>query len=234
MPRFSHLLLAAGYASATLVLSNFEDITSKVTVKSSCLDAYNTPLTNCVVDDFGDNECSSKCKASLKQAQSNIQDDCGSVAVDSSSLLYRAQKGELVQATCKNGSDDDADDEEETATTTISSPSSKSNKNQKMIETSTITRRTTSTAEIGTHTATVTDTKQTTSLVLAGEAPTGSAASAGSETSSAAATETSKSSSLGGDPFASSNNTDSGSGRAASLGYASLVISAVACLMAVM
>lgn len=226
--RLSHLLLAAGYASAsTLVLSNFEDISSKVTVSSSCRSAYNTPLTNCDFDDFGDNACSSKCKSSILEAQSNIQSDCADVTVDSSSLLSRALKGELVQVTCKHV-DDDA---EESATTTLKTRTN-SNKNQ-MMETSTITRKSTSTAEIGTATATASEAKQTTSLVLAGDEPSASVASGGTETASAGATETSKSSSLGGDPFASSNDTGSGSGRVASLGYASLVVSAVACVMAV-
>lgn len=229
LPRLSHLLLAAGCASAsTLVLSNFEDISSKVTVSSSCRSAYNTPLTNCGFDDFGDNACSSKCKSSLLEAQSNIQSDCADVIVDSSSLLSRALKGELVQVTCKHV---DNDDTQESATTTLQTRTN-SNKNQ-MMETSTITRKSSSTAEIGTATATAAEAKQTTSLVLAGDEPSASVASGGTGTASAGATETSKSSSLGGDPFASSNDTGSGSGRVASLGYASLVVSAVACVMAI-
>ncbi|KAH7140776.1 hypothetical protein EDB81DRAFT_798835 [Dactylonectria macrodidyma] len=231
LPRLSLLLLAVNYASATLVLSNFEDI-SKKSVTSSCRSAYNTPLTNCDPDDFGSNSCSSSCKDSIEEAQSNIQSECADVTLSSGSLLSRAQEGKLVQVICKNGGEEDDDETEtETAAATTLSTSTKSNQNQ-MIETSTITRKS-STAAVGSVTATASDTKQTTSLVLAGDDPTGSVASAGTGTSAAESTSTSKSGgSGGGDPFAS--NDTGAAGRSVSLGYASLVVSAVACLMAVM
>ncbi|KAH7144422.1 hypothetical protein B0J13DRAFT_44398 [Dactylonectria estremocensis] len=228
LPRLSLLLIAASCASATLVLSNFEDI-SKKSVTSSCRSAYNTPLTNCDPGDFGNNSCSSSCKTSIEEAQSNIQSDCADVTLSSGSLLSRAQEGKLVQVICKNGGEDDDEENESTTATTLST-STKSNQNQ-MIETSTITRKS-STATTGSATATATDTKQTTSLVLAGDDSTGSVASSGTGTA-AAATSTAKSgSSGGGDPFAS--NDTGAAGRSVNLGYASLVLSAVACLMAVM
>ncbi|KAK7426092.1 hypothetical protein QQZ08_007402 [Neonectria magnoliae] len=218
------LLFAASCASATtLTLTNFEDIAPKVTVKG-CRNAYDTPLTNCGVDDFSNgNKCSSDCKSSIAEVQSNIQTECEGVSVNSDSLLYRAQKGQLQQVICLNGSDDDNDDEP--ATTTAKVPASKSNENQ-MIETSEVERSTT-TAALATDT---TLTAQTTSLVLAGDESTGLGSDA---TSSAAAAETTKSSSRGGDPFASNNDSDntSGSGPASRVGYASLVISAVVCMM---
>ena len=224
--QLSHLLLAVGYASATtLTLTNFEDIAPKVAVKA-CRTAYDTPLTNCGLDDFSNgNKCSSDCKSSIAEVQSNIQAECEGVSVNSDSLLYRAQKGQLEQVICLSSTDDD-----EPATTTAKVPASKSNQNQ-MIETSEIKKKTTSTADVATET---TLTAQTTSLVLAGGESTGLGSDA---TSSAAAAETTKSDSRGGDPFASNsdsdNDKDSGSGPASRVGYASLVISVVLCMMAV-
>ncbi|KPM38513.1 hypothetical protein AK830_g8042 [Neonectria ditissima] len=224
--QLSHLLLAAGYVSATtLTLTNFEDIAPKVAVKG-CRTAYDTPLTNCGVDDFSNgNKCSSDCKSSIAEVQSNIQTECEGVSVNSDSLLYRAQKGQLQQVICLNGSDDD---EDEPATTTAKVPTSKSNENQ-MIETSEV-ETTALTADVPTQT---TLTAQTTSLVLAGGESTGLVSDATS--SAAAAAETTKSSSRGGDPFASNSDSDdaSGSGPASRVGYATLVISAVVCMMAV-
>jgi hypothetical protein len=222
-PRLSYLIFAAGYASASLTLTNFSEIPDTVKSKS-CQAAYNTPLSDCKPDDFtGSAVCSKKCRASVDDVEEAIQEGCEGVTVnDHDSLLYRALNGQLLDIICKSdGSSDDDDENEATTTTAVTSETVQ----KQIISTSIITKKTSAVAETATAT---TMTGQTTSLVLAGEEPSGVVASAVS--SSAEATETSSGSGRGGDPFA--NNTSAGANLA--VGYTTLVVSALMCMVAVM
>lgn len=215
-PRLAYLIFAAGYASATYTLTTFSSIPDDVTSKS-CQSAYNTPLTDCTPSDFkGKHECSTECRSSINDVQEVIMSKCKGVTVDDSTLLGRALNGYLETVMCAsvNSSTDDHE-----VTSTAAAAASKTQLNE---ATGTLTVVTKSTSvEAGTA-------SQTTSLVLAGEEPTNLAASTVSTT--AEATETSSSGNgRGGDPFA--NNTSAGAGLA--VGYTTLVVSALVCIVAV-
>ncbi|KAH6893361.1 hypothetical protein B0T10DRAFT_271527 [Thelonectria olida] len=223
-PRLSYLIFAASYASASLTLTNFSEIPDDVNSKN-CQAAYNTPLSDCSPSDFtGKAVCSKKCRASVDDVEEAIQDDCEGVTVtDHDSLLYRALNGQLVDILCKSdgSSDDDGENNNENEADTTTAVTSETVQKQ-IMSTSTITKTTSAEAE------TTTMAEQTTSLVLAGEESSGVVASVVS--SSAEATETSSGSGRGGDPFA--NNTSAGASLA--VGYTTLVISALMCMVAVM
>lgn len=93
----------AGSASAgSLKLSDFESISNK-SFPANCIQAYDTPLSECTPDDFtGGKACSAACKDSVQQAQGFIQASCTDLSADSESLLSRGQKGNLVAVLCRD------------------------------------------------------------------------------------------------------------------------------------
>ncbi|KAF5020808.1 hypothetical protein F66182_7168 [Fusarium sp. NRRL 66182] len=97
------LLCMAGFASAnSLKLSDFESISDE-SFPSNCVQAYDTPLSQCTPGDFtGGKACSAACKDSVQQAQGFIQSSCSHVSTDEESLLSRGQKGDLVAVLCRD------------------------------------------------------------------------------------------------------------------------------------
>ncbi|WKT50173.1 hypothetical protein QSH57_015121 [Fusarium oxysporum f. sp. vasinfectum] len=94
--QLSFLLMAGSASAGSLKLSDFESISDK-SFPETCVQAYDTPLSQCTPKDFTDGKaCSAACKDSVQQAQGFIQASCGDVSASSESLLSRGQKGNLV------------------------------------------------------------------------------------------------------------------------------------------
>ncbi|KAM5353962.1 hypothetical protein ACJ41O_000612 [Fusarium nematophilum] len=101
-PQLSFLLMASSASTKSLTLSDFESITSS-SFPETCVQAYDTPLANCVSNDFtGGKACSAACKDSVREAQIIIQQSCDGVSADSDSLLNRGQNGNLVEVLCRD------------------------------------------------------------------------------------------------------------------------------------
>lgn len=109
--RWTDLLLLAGVAScSTLSLSSIEPTGDNL--PGLCTLAYETPLRGCRSRDFSDgNTCSVRCRLYIEKAEFNIQATCSGVSAATDSLLHKAQKGQLLDALCK-------DNEPETTTKT--------------------------------------------------------------------------------------------------------------------
>ncbi|CAJ0550708.1 Ff.00g106380.m01.CDS01 [Fusarium sp. VM40] len=100
--QLSFLLMASSASAGSLMLSDFESISDK-SFPSNCVQAYDTPLSQCTPADFtGGKACSAACKDSVQQAQGFIQASCGEVSASSESLLSRGQKGNLVAVLCRD------------------------------------------------------------------------------------------------------------------------------------
>ncbi|SPJ74437.1 uncharacterized protein FTOL_04168 [Fusarium torulosum] len=100
--QLSFLLMASTASAGSLKLSDFESISDK-SFPSNCVQAYDTPLSQCTPSDFtGGKACSAACKDSVQQAQGFIQASCGEVSTSSESLLSRGQKGNLVAVLCRD------------------------------------------------------------------------------------------------------------------------------------
>ncbi|RGP77080.1 hypothetical protein FLONG3_4819 [Fusarium longipes] len=100
--QLSFLLMAGTASAGSLQLSDFESISDK-SFPSNCVQAYDTPLSDCTPNDFtGGKACSAACKDSVQKAQGFIQASCGDVSTDSESLLSRGQKGNLVAVLCRD------------------------------------------------------------------------------------------------------------------------------------
>ncbi|KAK2670835.1 hypothetical protein RAB80_013257 [Fusarium oxysporum f. sp. vasinfectum] len=94
--QLSFLLMAGSASAGSLKLSDFESISDK-SFPETCVQAYDTPLSQCTPKDFTDGKaCSAACKDSVQQAQGFIQASCGDVSASSESLISRGQKGNLV------------------------------------------------------------------------------------------------------------------------------------------
>ncbi|KAJ4260541.1 hypothetical protein NW762_007284 [Fusarium torreyae] len=136
-------LFMAGYASAgSLKLSDFESVSDK-SFPDSCVQAYDTPLSDCTPSDFtGGKACSASCKDSVSQAQGFIQTSCSDVETDAESLLSRGQKGNLVAVLCRDMDESQTKPEQESKpetqapVTTVTSAAATKVKDNVMIETS--------------------------------------------------------------------------------------------------
>ncbi|KAM0348700.1 hypothetical protein ACHAPU_004135 [Fusarium lateritium] len=100
--QLSFLFMAGTASAGSLKLSDFESVSDK-SFPSDCVQAYDTPLSQCTPGDFtGGKACSAACKDSVQQTQGFIQASCGGVTTDSESLLSRGQKGNLVAVLCRD------------------------------------------------------------------------------------------------------------------------------------
>ncbi|KAF4336836.1 hypothetical protein FBEOM_9295 [Fusarium beomiforme] len=100
--QLSFLLMAGSASAASLSLSDFESISDK-SFPETCVQAYETPLSQCTPKDFTDGKaCSAACKDSVQQAQGFIEASCGDVSTSPESLLSRGQKGNLVAVLCRD------------------------------------------------------------------------------------------------------------------------------------
>lgn len=93
--------LAANAQGMVLTLSAVEMITS-FAVPLSCIFAYNTPINGCEVGDFTSGQCSSNCQRALQRVETNIRASCDTVDAQPNSLIWEAQRGNLVNALCKS------------------------------------------------------------------------------------------------------------------------------------
>ncbi|KAJ3482020.1 hypothetical protein NLG97_g7679 [Lecanicillium saksenae] len=93
--------LAAHAQGQLLTLSAVEMITS-FAVPLSCIFAYNTPLSGCEIGDFTNGRCSANCQRGLQRVQANIRASCDTVEARPNSLIWEAQRGNLVNALCKS------------------------------------------------------------------------------------------------------------------------------------
>ncbi|PQK08142.1 hypothetical protein BB8028_0001g02210 [Beauveria bassiana] len=91
--------LAASVQGTALTLSTVEMITSYA-VPLSCIFAYNTPISGCETSDFTSGRCSQGCQRGLLRVQTNIQASCTTVDPQPNSLIWEAQKENLVNALC--------------------------------------------------------------------------------------------------------------------------------------
>uniref|UniRef100_A0A4E9D6N1 Extracellular membrane protein CFEM domain-containing protein n=1 Tax=Gibberella zeae TaxID=5518 RepID=A0A4E9D6N1_GIBZA len=109
--QLSFLLMASTASAGSLKLTDFESIGDK-SFPSTCVAAYDTPLSDCTPDDFtGGKACSAACKDSVQQIQGLIMASCGDVSADSESLLSRGQKGNLVAVLCRNADESQSQSE---------------------------------------------------------------------------------------------------------------------------
>ncbi|KAL2206159.1 hypothetical protein CC79DRAFT_854134 [Sarocladium strictum] len=113
-------LLASAVSARTISLSSFELISS-IFISPACLDAYNTPLQGCELQDFLlGRECSQTCITNLRRIEATIQDACSAANPRPGTLLSRTKGGELVTALCgAPAADDDGEDDEDQQMTTI-------------------------------------------------------------------------------------------------------------------
>ncbi|KAK0388326.1 hypothetical protein NLU13_4571 [Sarocladium strictum] len=111
--RLVNLALLASAASArTISLSSFELISS-IFITPACLDAYNTPLEGCELQDFLlGRKCSQACIAGLQTIEATIQQACNTANPRPGTLLSRTKAGELVVAVCGAPPANDAEDED--------------------------------------------------------------------------------------------------------------------------
>lgn len=93
--------LAANAQSMVLTLSAVEMITS-FAVPLSCIFAYNTPINGCDISDFTSGQCSPNCQRALQRVETNIRASCDTVDAQPNSLIWEAQRGNLVNALCKS------------------------------------------------------------------------------------------------------------------------------------
>lgn len=100
-PSLASLVFLAGTASAnSLSLSNFQSLTSSVSVQ--CLYAYNLPIRGCSPSDFGSGAtCSEGCIAGLQAVQFSVQGFCTNINAASNSLLVEVKGGHILDALCK-------------------------------------------------------------------------------------------------------------------------------------
>ncbi|KAL7946938.1 hypothetical protein V8C42DRAFT_319219 [Trichoderma barbatum] len=100
-PSLASLVFLAGAASGTLLtLSNFQSLTSSVSVQ--CLYAYNLPIRGCTPRDFiGDATCSESCIAGLQAVQFTVRGLCSNVNSADNSLLKQVKEGHILDALCK-------------------------------------------------------------------------------------------------------------------------------------
>ncbi|KAI5457686.1 hypothetical protein BGZ63DRAFT_407750 [Mariannaea sp. PMI_226] len=225
-PRLSHLILLAGYASATLVLSNFDELQDHV--PKACSTAYDTAL-DCKTDDFLKHDCSGKCRDSISDVQKIVQKKCSTVdPSNSDSLLSRALKGQLVQVLCK--SDDSSSDHEEHQSTTAkhTTATHATTTAHRNAETTMTTKQSTTEAPSAQAETTSVAPVQT-SLAVADEsnAPSGVV----DPTASSSAKPSSTGGGRGGDPFA---NNVGNAGSSVAVGYITLLVSAFVGVVAVM
>ncbi|OAA78793.1 hypothetical protein LEL_02279 [Akanthomyces lecanii RCEF 1005] len=89
--------LAANAQSMVLTLSAVEMITS-FAVPLSCIFAYNTPINGCDISDFTSGQCSPNCQRALQRVEINIRASCDTVDAQPNSLIWEAQRGNLVNA----------------------------------------------------------------------------------------------------------------------------------------
>ncbi|EXA37947.1 hypothetical protein FOVG_11986 [Fusarium oxysporum f. sp. pisi HDV247] len=109
--QLSFLLMAGSASAGSLKLSDFESISDK-SFPETCVQAYDTPLSQCTPKDFTDGKaCSAACKDSVQQAQGFIQASCGDVSASSESLLSRGQKGNLVAVLCRDADESQSEPE---------------------------------------------------------------------------------------------------------------------------
>ncbi|KAL2682715.1 hypothetical protein Neosp_007168 [[Neocosmospora] mangrovei] len=114
--QLSFIFMAGSAAAKALSLSDFESISSP-NAPVNCVQAYDTPLTQCAPGDFtGGKACSAACKDSVKQTEVVIQQACSSATSDEESLLYRGQRGELVAVLCRDMDEPQAENPEPVST----------------------------------------------------------------------------------------------------------------------
>ncbi|UKZ78979.1 hypothetical protein TrVFT333_006729 [Trichoderma virens FT-333] len=94
------LLFLAGAASGTLLtLSNFQSLTSAVSVQ--CLYAYNLPIRGCSPSDFTRGAtCSESCISGLQAVQFSVRGLCANISSGSNSLLLQVKEGHILDALC--------------------------------------------------------------------------------------------------------------------------------------
>ncbi|KIX08238.1 uncharacterized protein Z518_02894 [Rhinocladiella mackenziei CBS 650.93] len=92
------LLLNALVQTSTATVS-FQDIQAIVGFSTSCTIAYETPVSDCDINDFpgigGTGSCSSDCEASLEAAETFIQRSCRGQQADADSLIGKLFTGEV-------------------------------------------------------------------------------------------------------------------------------------------
>ncbi|KAF6792618.1 hypothetical protein CSOJ01_14159 [Colletotrichum sojae] len=102
------LFLASASSAATIIsigdtslsLSNFQLIT-QLSVPLGCLLAYNNPIAGCTANDFKEgSNCSNSCRRGLSRMQTNLQDACEAVQVQTNTLLGQALAGNLINLLC--------------------------------------------------------------------------------------------------------------------------------------
>ncbi|KAF4454764.1 hypothetical protein F53441_2842 [Fusarium austroafricanum] len=114
--QLSFLLMAGSASAGSLKLSDFESVSDK-SFPENCVQAYDTPLSQCTPNDFtGGKACTAACKDSVQQAQGFIQASCSDVTTDSQSLLSRGQKGNLVAVLCRDVAEPQTEPEKEPQT----------------------------------------------------------------------------------------------------------------------
>ncbi|KAL7904246.1 hypothetical protein GGI35DRAFT_463714 [Trichoderma velutinum] len=101
-PSLASLVFLAGAASGTfLTLSNFQTLTSSVSVQ--CLYAYNLPIRGCSLSDFtGGATCSESCIAGLQAVQFSVRGLCTHINAASNSLLVEVKEGHILDVLCKS------------------------------------------------------------------------------------------------------------------------------------
>ncbi|KAL7955573.1 hypothetical protein V8C34DRAFT_307369 [Trichoderma compactum] len=100
-PSLASLVFLAGAASGTsLSLSNFQSLTSSVSVQ--CLYAYNLPIRGCSLSDFtGGTTCSESCIAGLQAVQFSVQGLCTNINAAPNSLIVEVKEGHILDVLCK-------------------------------------------------------------------------------------------------------------------------------------
>ncbi|KAI1484514.1 hypothetical protein F5X96DRAFT_438645 [Biscogniauxia mediterranea] len=100
--RISNLvyLVALASTASAISLESFQIITSNQ-IPSSCIRAYSTDIDNCARKDFTNgNQCSSGCVQGLQDTASRVIAACGTLNVDSKSLLGLTLSGDLIDTLC--------------------------------------------------------------------------------------------------------------------------------------
>ncbi|TQV91895.1 hypothetical protein IF1G_09480 [Cordyceps javanica] len=91
--------MVVGVHGTAMTLSAIETVGS-FAVPLSCIFAYNTPILGCETSDLSAGQCSSRCQRGLLRVQNNIRASCDTVDAQPPSLIWQAQRGNLVNALC--------------------------------------------------------------------------------------------------------------------------------------
>ncbi|KAL8644870.1 MAG: hypothetical protein Q9226_007555 [Calogaya cf. arnoldii] len=181
----------------------------------ACTQAYNTPLTDCTLSDFyEENTCSSDCVNFLKDLMARLNDECEGITALPNTLIGMFFKRTAIQELCTGtqGTTDPADGEGAKDSATVASTSATSSRSSSST-TSTVVETATMTATSTTSTPLLSTTSSIRSSVFpSNTANAGQESNDGSSIATAGGSSATSPSDTAGDPTTGGPNSSNGGG----------------------